>query len=270
MSNTSATLVGHVARAVRFTEEAATTFVGYARREPWASEGNPPDADVSARNIGVIGGIAYVGTSLTSANAKAMLLPVPFVLGTVTYRVTALTADTFELRNADTNTVIGPASNAARSLPYENLIAGVRLTVSNTAMTAGDTFTFRIDGPTGYKLADKVYLVVEDAAAAPAVSIVHKGVRYRIVDPGLENPYEAGARKVFVEATFAYDELPVVAFRQIGVFSGLTRASGVASSKIALLPTEVASVGVIEVIENRPPVYRDPNEAETFGFLIEF
>lgn len=117
----------------------------------------------------------------------------------------------------------------------------------------------------GYKKAESAFLVVQDDSGA----LEYRGTRWKIVSRE-EAPRE-GARWVYLSAYLSYNELPTdIVYRQMGVVSGLEKVEGVSDSKFVLLPEEVESQGLLEVIDNRRPVYRDADIREHLKIIIEF
>jgi hypothetical protein len=238
-------------------------FIGMARGEPWTDELNPPAVDVLALNIGTISNEAYTGASLNSSNTKTKLNQKPFLGGIVEYKVIALSTNTFEVRKVSDNSLVGATPQTARTEPYDNLIQGIDLTVSNLTMTPGHFYTFKVDGPMGFKRIENKYLVVPD----PEGTIDYRGTRWGVVSA--QDAYKKGARYVYVQGFFRYDELPLVDYRQVGLFTGLTRANGVGNDIYALLPAQVGDCGALEVLDNRTQVTRNPDQKESYSFVIE-
>lgn len=255
---------GHAARALRLYHE-PELVMGFAVSQAWPDEANPPTHPGTHRALGWVGNEVYVGTSLGSANCYARMAHgvAPYV-GALTYRLTALSATTYEIRKTSDNTLVGASSYAAGSSENTAVIPGVALVVSSTTMTTGDTYTFRVDGVQGFKACDQVLLVIPDAAGA----IDYRGQKWTSVAP--EDAARLGVRHVFVSATFAYAELPLgVTYRQVGIFSGLVRHTGVADSVLALLPSQVDDPGLMELVDNRTPVTRVSSLREEYEYLLE-
>ena len=125
------------------------------------------------------------------------------------------------------------------------------------------------------KRSELLRLVVPDEDGA----IEHLGQKWAVVsfnatleDQSAEvaRAVAAGARHVFVEAWLNYDEVPVVTFRQAGVFSEVVLASGVPAGTFTLLPAQIAYQGVCVAINNRTAVPRASDQRERLAFIIEF
>lgn len=117
----------------------------------------------------------------------------------------------------------------------------------------------------GYKKAEFVSPVVPDENG----TLEYRNVKWRIVSP--DHAVEEGARWVFLSAGLAYNELPVDnPYREIGVYTGLQPVSGTSEAAYALLPSQVAEQGLLEVIDFRKPVYRDTDVRERIKLVLEF
>ncbi len=81
---------------------------------------------------------------------------------------------------------------------------------------------------------------------------------------------ELGAHWVYIEASVNYDDLPALAYRQIGVCTRVTTATGVPENKSILLPNEIANTGVLEILDQRKVVTRNEDSRDTFSMIIEF
>lgn len=260
MATSLTTIASRVARAVRFYNE-PELFIGAGVSQPWPDDSNPPTPVDSSFNVGWISNQAYSGSSLSNLNCTVALTQAP-LLTSRTLVLTVLSASTYQVTSG--GTVVGPTTNTAGPSPNTAVDPGLSLLVTSTAMTPGDTFTFTADGiNVGFKKCSQVNLVVPDVNG----TIAYRDQNWRIVDPA--DALSQGARWVYVATSFIYDELPVnVTYRQLGVFSGLQRAEGVSTSQGTLLPNQVASVGTVEVLENRSPTTRDISQQATIRFII--
>lgn len=117
----------------------------------------------------------------------------------------------------------------------------------------------------GYKKVESAFLVVPDDSG----DLEYRSTKWKIVTE--EEAPKQGARWVYISSYLSYNELPTdIAYRQIGVVSGVEAKEGIPSSKFALLPEEVEKEGLLEVIDNRKPVYRDMDIREHLKLIIEF
>ena len=121
----------------------------------------------------------------------------------------------------------------------------------------------------GYKLVDSKFLVVPVLEDGKPYEISYRGTRWKIIPES--DAVEFGARWVYIMSFINYDEFPVdLVYRQIGVWTNLQRAEGIAAGKANLLPSEVESPGILEVIDNRKPTYRELDQREKLAVVIEF
>ena len=117
----------------------------------------------------------------------------------------------------------------------------------------------------GYKKVESIFMVKPDDAG----SLTYRGIKWKIVDPA--NAASEGARWVYISSFIAYSDLPTdISYRQVGLTTGLVKETGVPDGKYALLPAEVKTTGLLEEIDNRTPVYRDPDQREQLVLVIEF
>lgn len=118
--------------------------------------------------------------------------------------------------------------------------------------------------PIGYKQVYEKYLVYPSASGA----INYKNQSWRIV--GYDEALALGAKWVYLSAVIEYEELPLITYRQIGIYSGLVKVSSVPEGKTNLLPSEVVNPGILEIIDNRKPTYRELDRREMISLIIEF
>ena len=116
----------------------------------------------------------------------------------------------------------------------------------------------------GMKKVDVKSLVVPDEEG----TIVYRDQTWRRISA--EEAINLGAHWVYIEASILYEELPAVAYRQIGVFSRVSLNEGVSLSKTILLPEDIANVGILEVLDQRKVVTRNEDSRDTFSMIIEF
>jgi len=131
-----------------------------------------------------------------------------------------------------------------------------------------DTFTSEV---IGYRKADKVYLVVpyDGIAVLPSGTIVieYADTKWRVV--GESDAKTEKVKHVYVETTVLPTDFPVTTYRKVGVFSGLTRKTGVDAGKFNLLPSEVQDQGFIEILDYRPFSNLNGNK-EILSFITQF
>ena len=73
---------------------------------------------------------------------------------------------------------------------------------------------------------------------------------------------------VYIESRMEYDELPLVSYREVGIFTGLVKAGGAGSG--ALLPGEVTDPGDLEYLDYRQPEPRAIDKVDTIGVILRF
>lgn len=118
----------------------------------------------------------------------------------------------------------------------------------------------------GYKKAEYKSFVVQDDING---TLDYRNTKWRVVNK--EDAATAGARWVYVSTELLYEELPTeLPYRCIGVYTGLTLADGVSSSKFNLLPSEVKDAGLLQVIDYRKPIYRNTDVKEKIKLILEF
>jgi hypothetical protein len=122
----------------------------------------------------------------------------------------------------------------------------------------------QLDELVALKKAETLTLVVPDSNG----TIEHLGQKWSPVV--IDDARTKGARWVYVAAWLRYDEVPVVTYRQSGVFAGVQLAAGVDPGKFVLLPQEIGDLGYLMVLNNRSPIARAVDQKEFIEFVIEF
>ncbi len=133
-----------------------------------------------------------------------------------------------------------------------------------------DSDAIDIDEIIGYKKVEGVFMVrpINPGNGETTGDFQYRDEEWKIIP--VEDALEEGARWVYVDTTIRFDELPLGFYRQVGVYTGLTLASGVSASKYNLLPAEVEDNGVLEVIDNRQPSNRQIDQKEKLSLILEF
>lgn len=127
------------------------------------------------------------------------------------------------------------------------------------------SLTDTLEEAIGYKRSESRFLVVPDSSGA----LMYKDTRWAIVNR--EDAEAMGARWVYLSCYLSYSELNTAAsYRQIGVFTGMQTIEGLPESQSAFSPAEIANPGMLEVLDNRKPVYRDASQREQLVLIIEF
>lgn len=124
--------------------------------------------------------------------------------------------------------------------------------------------TQELEEPMGFKLIESKQMVIPDEEG----SIIYRDSRWSIV-PANE-AYTKGSKWVYLECFIRYEELPLMPYRQIAVFTRLEKNSDVPQGKLALLPEDVKKQGNLEIVDNRKPTPRHPDQRERISIIIEF
>ena len=85
-----------------------------------------------------------------------------------------------------------------------------------------------------------------------------------------EEAIELGAHWVYIESSILYDDFPETAYRQIGVFSRVELNDDVPVTQNVLLPENIKSTGILEILDQRKVVTRNEDSKDTFSMIIEF
>lgn len=132
--------------------------------------------------------------------------------------------------------------------------------------------TTNLEEVIGYRKVDYMYLVVpHDGSTVPDGTVIidfDTSVQWRAVSPDMA--VEEGARYVYIETTIQPSDFPEGEYRQVGVFSGLTKKDSVPVGRIVLSPDEVESQGTLEIIDNRVASPLNEYSKETLKFVIKF
>lgn len=115
----------------------------------------------------------------------------------------------------------------------------------------------------GMKKVDIKTLVVPDDNG----TVVYRDQTWRKISA--EEAMALGAHWVYIEASVLYGDFPATSYRQIGVFSRVAPKTGVTSTSV-LLPADIQSTGILEVLDQRKVVTRNEDSRDTFSMIIEF
>lgn len=121
-----------------------------------------------------------------------------------------------------------------------------------------------LDELIGMKRVDVKSLVTPDDDG----TIIYRDQTWRRISAS--EAIELGAHWVYIESSIYYEELPSVAYRQIGVFSRVTLNSGVSNTSSILLPEDIQDIGILEILDQRKVVTRNEDSRDTFSMIIEF
>lgn len=168
-------------------------------------------------------------------------------------------------------TIVGHASRAISFFELPNVYFGLGRTSPWEEETAPgfsaplpSVEATNLDELIGMKRVDVKSLVVPDDEG----TVVYRDQTWRKISA--QEAIELGAHWVYIEASILYEELPAVAYRQIGVFSRVTLKEGVPATKSILLPDDISNVGILEVLDQRKVVTRNEDSRDTFSMIIEF
>lgn len=117
----------------------------------------------------------------------------------------------------------------------------------------------------GFKKVESRFLVVQDDDGP----IEYRGSKWNMVSA--EEAVEKGARWVYISTTLTYNELPTsLPYRQVGVYTNLVPGEDIPESQYVLLPEQVSDTGMLEVLDDRKPVYRESDVREQIKLIMEF
>lgn len=156
-------------------------------------------------------------------------------------------------------------AQALRALAATNKYLGIGRTTAwadelSPPLPAGSATA--LTEPVCYAPLSRATLVVPDVAG----DLAFDGATWRTVSPA--NAYAEGAVRLYLEGRLEYDDAPLVVFRQVGFFTGLTPATGAGAG--VLLPSQVADPGVLEVLDHRRPVYRAADKVDIVAVMVQF
>lgn len=121
-----------------------------------------------------------------------------------------------------------------------------------------------LDTPIGYKKASTYKLVVLDNTNG---TIEYRGSKYREITS--ETAIAEGCTLIYLYTKINDTDLPLVQYRQVGIFTELVRTSGAAGLSV-LLPAQVQSVGILNAIDNRKVTTRQTDQYEELSILLQF
>lgn len=119
-----------------------------------------------------------------------------------------------------------------------------------------------LDELVGIKKADRVSMVIPDELG----DIEYAQIKFKTLTK--EEALKQKSRWVLIESKIFFEELPPVAYRQIGIFSRVKPVSGKENSKV-LLAKDIEDVGILEVLANRKVTTRQSDATETFFMVVE-
>lgn len=169
-------------------------------------------------------------------------------------------------------TTAGHVSRAISFYEMTNIYFGLGRTTPWAANETDDDFSAplpsvdatELEELIGLKKVDTKSLVVPDDEG----TVVYRDQVWRKISP--EEAIRLGAHWVYIEASILYEALPAKSYRQIGVLSRVGLADGVLPTKDILLPEDITSQGILEVLDQRKVVTRNEDSRDTFSMIIEF
>lgn len=236
-----ATTAAHVSRALDFYNKEGKYF-SIGRTAPWDDESNPPAPNVSDYILDDI-------IALKKVDNTYLVVP-DDVDGTIQYRDTKWRRVTPEIKT--TTSAMTPIGSTD---VYLTTLAGIAI---GNKLRIGDLYEGKIvDINAGNNI------VVLDT---PAPEDIPLGSSV------LGGAYVEGAKHVYIECSLNYDQFPIVTYRQIGLQTSVTpdnrdilRSANYSSSGV----NEYTSLGVLEILDNRAPTVREPDQRETLSIIVE-
>lgn len=121
----------------------------------------------------------------------------------------------------------------------------------------------------GYRRVDSKFLVRPALDGETQDVLSYGGKKWKIIKP--IDALKDSARWVCIIANIQYSEFPTdISYRQVGVVTGLVPADSVTDGRANLLANQVKDKGIPEVLDNRTPIYREPDQREKLVVIIEF
>lgn len=250
MSNASSTSISHVSRALDLFDS-ETVYFGIGQQSAWSDENNPPSTIPTNLAINQIIGYKKVSD-------KYMVVPDP--AGSITYRDSQWRIVPPNRFKFQTITVTNEGATSITIQSYDavqldSLTVGSKIMLQNGVNIGHTSKITNIDG-TGNQ---RILTIADEADATYGIgTICHWGLIAEV------------CRAVYLGTWIRFDELPLYPYRVIGIFNRLTRATGVSSNKLALLPEEVEDPGICEILEFRKVTSRDIDQKEYLSAVVEF
>ena len=134
---------------------------------------------------------------------------------------------------------------------------------NEAAPPAEDINAQTVSGVVVYKRVETTSVCVPDLNGL----VVFQTQKYTLIQD--INALSAVARYTYLKTSLNYTEVPVVTFRQVGVFSGLVPSAGFTTADI-LLPTQIVSPGRLLFVANDIPRVRSINTRDIIEIIREF
>jgi len=117
--------------------------------------------------------------------------------------------------------------------------------------------------PIGYRRAQIISMVSHEEDGP----IYYLGQRYILVDD--DTALANNELLLYVMTGVNYDELPNTMYRQLGMFRGLVPKPEY-SALNSLLPNQVDSLGVLDIVDNIIPASRTDFQRDEYSYMIQF
>jgi hypothetical protein len=238
-----ATMSGHVSRALEFYNKAGKYF-SIGRTTPWDDETTPPAPSLDDFKLEELVALKKVDNCFLVIQDNEN--------GTINYRDNKwrIVADHLETTIGTEGVLEGSTQVPLTSLA--GILVGNKLRIDNEyeATISG------INTANNFVTLD-----------TPAPRNINPGA------PVLGGAYVEKAKYVYIDCTLNYDQFPIVTYRQVGLQTGVQRTNLDVMKSAAYSPTgvdEFENLGVLEIIDNRPPTVRQVDQRETISIVIEF
>lgn len=91
-----------------------------------------------------------------------------------------------------------------------------------------------------------------------------------IVPEGRFSPSATATKWIYLRFAFDFADAPSASIREVAVYLGTARKSGVPSQQEYLIPSEINDFGRLLVVEHIPRIDRSPAVRQQFEFVIQF
>ena len=237
-----ATNGGHISRALDFYHAEGKYFI-IGGTIPWQDESTPtPPVVEDFKLIDVVG--------LKRVDNTYLVIPTDETVDVISYR-----NQNWKKVEPVVETLVGSAgvTIGANVVPV-NSVAGL---VVGSKLRIANLYEGKITSISGL-------LVTLDTPAPEAIPSGSRVIGGAMVE---------GAKYVYLECYLNYDDFPLVTYRQIGVCTAVTPNTEDilrAASYTINNTDEYTSLGVLEILDNRPPSTRDISQRELLSVIIEF
>lgn len=233
----------HVSRALDFYNKEGKYF-SIGRTSPWENETNPPTPSLNAYKIDEIVALKKVD--------NCYLVVKDDDNGTISYR-----DNKWRIVQPSISTTVATAGVSKNSTSVllksmAGIVVGNRLRINEVY----EGKILSIDTAT-----NSVTLDTPAPEDIPGNS------------PVLGGAYVENANYVYIECSLNYDQFPIVTYRQVGVQTGVlpNNQDILRSSKYSsTLVNEYTNIGLLEIVDNRPPITRQADQAEKLSLIIQF